>query len=66
MMSYLSFFFRFWRKVNRDGPGFAKKVPSVVSGAELYTKSELGAIATSRTLNFPEVGAHFLGRIFMS
>jgi len=34
-----------------------KKVPSVVFGAEFYTKSELGAIATSRTLNFPEVGA---------
>jgi hypothetical protein len=33
-----------------------EKVSSVVSGAELYTKSELGAIATSRTLNFPEVG----------
>jgi hypothetical protein len=29
----------------------------MVSGAELYAKSELGAIATSRTLNFPEVGA---------
>jgi len=37
--------------------GFAQKVPSVVSGAEVYTKSELGAIATSRTLIFPEVGA---------
>jgi hypothetical protein len=33
----------------------AHKVPSVVYEAELYTNSELGAVATSRTLNFPEV-----------
>jgi hypothetical protein len=33
--------------------GFAQKVPSVVSGAEIHTKSELGAKATSRTLNLP-------------
>jgi len=34
-------------------------VPSVVSGAELYTKSELGALATSRTLTFPVGAPHF-------
>lgn len=49
----------------RSIPGFARKVPAVASVARLHIKSELGAIATSRTLNFSEVGAP-LGCIFMS
>jgi hypothetical protein len=39
-----------------------------VSVPDIYTESELGAIANSRSLNFPGVerllGAHFMGRLF--
>jgi hypothetical protein len=42
-----------WRRIHRRR--FAQKVSCVVVEAIFYTKSELGATATSRSRNFPEI-----------
>jgi hypothetical protein len=39
-------------------------VRGVVSKAKPYTKSELGAVATSRALNFPELERLFWPRFY--